>query len=74
MRVSARHPCLGAQRSLNGVGLAQVERADGDKDVHAAAPRMDETGLDLDELPDPNGPVEVKVADGGGDAAAPTPR
>src|SRR6185295_67757 len=51
----------------------QVARADGDKDVHAAAPGIDEAGLDLHEFPDADRPVEVNIADRGGDAAPTTP-
>ena len=47
-----------------------VAGVDGDKDVHTAAPGVDEAGVHFDEFTDADGPVEVNVADGGGDAAA----
>ena len=50
-----------------------VAGADGDKDVHTAAPRIDEAGMHFHKFPYTDGPVEVNVADGGGDAVAPTP-
>src|ERR1700752_3066613 len=34
---------------------------------------MDEAGLDFDKFPDADGPVEVNIADRGGDAAAAAP-
>ena len=50
-----------------------VAGADGDKDVHTAASRVDEDGVHFDKFIDADGPVEVNVADGGDDAVAATP-
>ena len=46
---------------------------DGDEDVHAAAPGVDQVGVQFDEFTDADGAVEVNVADAGDDAAAATP-
>jgi hypothetical protein len=45
----------------------------GDEEVHAGAPGVDEAGVQFDEFTDADGPVEMGVADVGGDAAAVTP-
>jgi hypothetical protein len=62
-----------ALRGLNRLRPVGVAEVDGDEDVHAAAPRVDEAGLQFDEFTDADGPVEVKVADGGDDAPIATP-
>jgi hypothetical protein len=62
-----------ALRSLNRLRPDGVAGVDCDEYVHAAAPRVDEAGLQFDDFTDADGPVEVKVADGGYDAIAATP-
>ena len=62
-----------ALRGLNCFGPGGVAGVDGDKDVHTAAPGVDEAGVHFDKFTDADGPVEVNVADGGDDAVAATP-
>jgi hypothetical protein len=62
-----------ALRGLTCDGSGWVARVDGDEDVHAAAPGVDQVGVEFDEFTDADGAVEVNVADAGDDAAAATP-
>ena len=62
-----------ALRGLNRLGTGEVTGVDGDENVHAAAPGVDEAGVQFDEFTHADGPVEVNVADAGGDAGAATP-
>jgi hypothetical protein len=62
-----------ALRGLNCSGPGGVAGADGDKNMHAAAAGVDEAGVNFDKFTNADGPVEMKVANGGGDAVAATP-
>jgi hypothetical protein len=62
-----------ALRGLNGLGPGRVAGGDSDQHVHAAAPRIDQAGVHFDKFTHTDGPVEVKVAHGGGDAVTATP-
>jgi len=58
---------------LNSFGPGRVAGVEGDEDVHTAAPGVDDTGVQFDEFTDADRPVEVHVANVGGDAVATAP-
>ena len=60
-------------RRLNGCPVGRVGGVDGDEDVHAGAAGVDQVGVQFDEFTDGDRPVEVDIADVGGDAVATTP-
>src|SRR6185369_12803466 len=62
-----------ALRGLNRLGAGGVAGADGDKDVHTAAARVDQAGVQFDEFADADGSIEVEVTDGRGHAVAAAP-
>ena len=58
---------------MNRLGAGGAAGADGDKDVHTAAARVDQAGVQFDEFADADGAIEVEVTDGRGHAVAAAP-
>jgi|SRR6185312_1905328 hypothetical protein len=63
------HGALGGLTVVPGRAAA----VDGDQEVNAAVSGVDDTGGQLDEIADPDGPVQMQVADVGGEAVATAP-